>query len=447
VSAPASLRRDDLLAFLPAREAIEAAPPRRAARVVAWSVCAFFAAAVLWACLARVDTVVVAPGRLVPESGVRILRAAAGGVVTRLPAREGARVGAGELLLALDDTEAAARIAVLEHEQAGLRADLRRLRTLLRCSVGIDAAAAAAAAADCAGGAADADPRTVQAWSAFRAELAAIGHELRRNGAARRGAEQRRGSLAAVLALLAERTRARQRMAEQGLGARARWLELEQQRLRAEQERQALASELQVLTAAGAGLQARAAALIARSRAEWHAGRRRAGERLGSLTGRLVEARHRREWHRLRAPVAGRVEGLAVRGAGAFVGRGEQVLRIVPAADRLFVEASLRNEDAGYVHPGQAARIKVAAFPFTRHGTLPGRVVRIGADTGEGPDGAPAYPLEVVLVQSRLEAGEHARPLAAGMAVTVEVATGRRRLIEFLMAPLLRYRDEAARER
>jgi len=142
---------------------------------------------------------------------------------------------------------------------------------------------------------------------------------------------------------------------------------------------------------------------------------------------------------------------------------------IVPADSRLEVEAMVSNHDVGFVHAGEAAEIKVDTFNFTRYGLLHGEVVSLSQDaiTREKPAdkaGAPSprgglvdgsepqgqesvYAARVSLDRSAMQIDDKVVPLSPGMAVTVEIKTGSRRVIEYLLAPLLRYRQEALHER
>jgi hemolysin D len=145
---------------------------------------------------------------------------------------------------------------------------------------------------------------------------------------------------------------------------------------------------------------------------------------------------------------------------------------VVPEGSKLQIEAMLPNRDVGFVHPGQPAEVKVEAFTYTRYGLLHGTVDGVSRDTitnGNGgksggnngnqqqdsrdPDAADgqhaesAYVARISLAQAAIDTEDGLRPLEPGMTVTAEIKTGRRRVIEYLISPLLRYRHEGLRER
>ena len=171
----------------------------------------------------------------------------------------------------------------------------------------------------------------------------------------------------------------------------------------------------------------------------------------------------------LRAPVEGSVQQLAVHSVGGVVTPAQQVMMIVPVDSHLEVEAMVANRDIGFVNPGQEAQIKIDTFNFTRYGLLHGKVVNVSHDAmvrekpqdkagvlksqaalsdSSEPQGQEfVYVAQIALDQTQLEVEGRMVDLAPGMAVTVEIKTGQRRVIEFLLSPLLRYKQESLRER
>ena len=120
---------------------------------------------------------------------------------------------------------------------------------------------------------------------------------------------------------------------------------------------------------------------------------------------------------------------------------------VVPEGVALEVEASVLNRDIGFVGEGQPVEVKVEAFPFTRYGLIDGEVVQLSADAVLDETLGPVYPMKVKLATERIRVNDRWVDLAPGMSVAAEIKTGQRRAIEFFLAPLLRYRSEALRER
>lgn len=129
------------------------------------------------------------------------------------------------------------------------------------------------------------------------------------------------------------------------------------------------------------------------------------------------------------------------------VNTGDPVMVIVPAGQRLEVEASVLNKDVGFVEAGQIVEVKLEAFPFTRYGTIHGELMHISRDAIEDEQQGLIYQTKVALNAQQILVDGRDVNLAAGMSATVEIKTGKRPIIEFLLAPLFRYRDEGLRER
>ncbi|HCK83395.1 MAG TPA: HlyD family type I secretion periplasmic adaptor subunit, partial [Hyphomonadaceae bacterium] len=149
----------------------------------------------------------------------------------------------------------------------------------------------------------------------------------------------------------------------------------------------------------------------------------------------------------LTAPSSGIVQQVQVTTVGAVVRPADPLLVIVPEGTRLVVEANVLNRDAGFVREGQEVRVKLEAFPFTRYGIVTGRLVFLSRDAIEDEELGLVFPARIELSRQTIRVGARATQLTAGMAVTAEIRTGRRRIIEFLLSPIARRVEEAGRER
>jgi HlyD family secretion protein/hemolysin D len=194
----------------------------------------------------------------------------------------------------------------------------------------------------------------------------------------------------------------------------------------------------------------------------------KARERSWAAGEALAKASRRVELQTLRAPIDGTVQQMHIASVGSVVTPAQQLLSVVPDGDRVEVEAVLENRDIGFVEIGQRVEIKVDAFPFTRYGLLGGRVVSIDRDAEAQPVNASAvHGAERLADQiDQVEASERLRYTAhieiepgsfnvdgraatslPGMSVKVEVLTGKRRMIDFLLAPLREHAHDSMRER
>jgi hemolysin D len=194
-----------------------------------------------------------------------------------------------------------------------------------------------------------------------------------------------------------------------------------------------------------------------------------AEQKAGQLAEDMIKAEKRMQEQVLRAPIDGTVQQLALHTIGGVVTPAQALMVVVPADSRIEIEAMIQNNDIGFVHDGDPAEIKIDTFNFTKYGLLHGKVLSVSADSisrdkPAGQAGAdktanagthssePAgqeliYAARVLLDTTQMQVEDRLVDLAPGMAVTVEIKTGRRRIIEFLLSPILRYKQESLRER
>ena len=169
--------------------------------------------------------------------------------------------------------------------------------------------------------------------------------------------------------------------------------------------------------------------------------------RTAALDQDVVKASQKARIQRLVAPVDGAVQQLAVHTVGGVVTPAQALMVIVPAEDALEVEALIENKDIGFVRIGQPAEVKVETFPFTRYGTIPAVVTTVSGDAVPLERGGLAYMARLGLTRSTVTVDGQVVDLGAGMAVTAEIRTDARRVIEFVLSPVLRHLRESARER
>jgi hemolysin D len=210
-----------------------------------------------------------------------------------------------------------------------------------------------------------------------------------------------------------------------------------------------------------------ATAADAESRRETEAERRRswlaaladAQAKAQALAQDFVKADERMRRQVLSAPIDGVVQQLAVHTIGGVVKPADTLLVLVPTDSGLEIEAVIANADIGFVHLGQSAKIKVDTFTFTRYGLIDGTLLSVSPDStpeevgaSDAPDARtrshePGFTARVGLDRTSMKIGDQVVPLRPGMAVTVEINTGERRIIDYLLSPLLRYTQESMRER
>ncbi len=439
----------DTLEFLPAILEIQESPPLPASRCILWTIMLFFTAAVGWSCLGEVDVVGIAHGKIIPGSRIKIIQPLEPGMVSHIHVREGDQVVAGMPLVDLDSTVAGADRAQVNEQHLMLKLVQARLLAVL------DALEVRKSPLNPFSGLGDAEASRVnlqREWvkkqlEEYHAHAGALGEEIRQRQAERRAVVQRIQQLDATIPLITERARSLEDLAATGMMPRHRWLELEQERIGQVKERDVQESNLAMLDAAIANITQRLTARKADYATTLLAELADTEARLAAFEQERLKAEKRVTWQRLVAPVNGTVHQLAVHTIGGVVTPAQDLMHIVPDEDGMEVEAWLPNKDVGFVHEGQAAEIKVETFPFTQYGTVRAEVLDVSSDATPDERLGLVYAMRVKMLKTSMQVRDRIVKLAPGMAVTVEVNMGRRRLIEFILSPLLRYKNESARER
>jgi membrane fusion protein, hemolysin D len=192
----------------------------------------------------------------------------------------------------------------------------------------------------------------------------------------------------------------------------------------------------------------------------------KAEQKANGLTQDVIKAEQKTRLQLLTAPVDGMVQQLAIHTVGGVVTPAQSLLVIVPSDSRLEIEATVSNRDIGFVHAGQEAEIKIDTFNFTRYGLLHGQVLSVSQDAiiherqndrprelgtqndSSEPKGQELnYSAHISLDRTKMRIDDRMVNLSPGMAVTVEIKTGSRMILSYLLSPLLRYRQETLRER
>jgi len=439
-------------AFDAARVRHDAVPASPLLRRLLHVLCALVAAVVVWVHAGRLDIVAVADGRLVPRTRLKIVQPADGGVVREILVSEGAQVIAGEVLIRLDPALAQAELRALTGELAQRALQLRR----------IDAELDEAPIARHPGDDDDAFARADAQWRANRSawldaqgqEAAAVSRVERELAAATTQLEKLERTVP-IHRTTAERYA---RLAAEGFVSELFALERQREYIERDHDLAAQRHTVAALTAQREQVARRLAQVTSAYRQQLHAERAGAAQQRARLAEELAKQHVRAEAVELRAPQAGVVKDLATHTVGTVVASGAVLLTLVPAGDALEAEVAVANADAGFVRVGQAARVKLAAYPFQKYGLVDGTVVRLDPDASEppavrreSPGGDPSI-AGVFLARVALPAQSMAfdgvtLPLAAGMQVAAEIRLGERSVLEYLLAPLHKAWHDAARER
>jgi hemolysin D len=206
-------------------------------------------------------------------------------------------------------------------------------------------------------------------------------------------------------------------------------------------------SRIKEITAALAATEEQKKALLAETNRNHLDRLNEASQKASALEQELIKAKSRHDSMRLVAPVDGTVQQLAIHTIGGVVTEAQALMVIVPNDNAVEVEAFLENQDIGFVNEGQEAEVKIQTFPYTKYGIIHGTVTSVSNDAINDEKRGLIYSTRVKLARSTMMVENKEVNLSAGMAVTVEVKTGTRRVIEYFLKPFLESKNESLRER
>ena len=464
------------LEFLPAALEVVDTPAPPAARLVSGVICAFCTVAIVWSIVGRIDIVANAPGTIIPETKVKLIQPLQTATVSQVLVADGDHVEPGQALVRLDAVAALAERDRLAADLAAARLDAAGLQALRETLLHPGSALVYRAPA---GVTATASAREYVSIAARLSEQTAKLANLAQQIAEKRAEAAENVSVIAKLrtdlpALAGIRDMYSTLYAEQ-LASRVDLLSSQQRFSDAAHD---LATQIEHGDEAGADIAALAMQYKVQE-ADYARGvlqdAAAAEQRLTEVEVQYRAAVHQGEQMVLRAPVTGTVQQLSVHTPGAVVMPAERLMVIAPDRDRLVVEAMVNNRDIGFVHVGQVVNVKVGTFSFTRYGMIRGRVVNLSRDavddtpreaevqtlaaTSGGPAGpagsepdldggqGSGYVARIVLDHHTVDVDGRRAELELGMSVTAEILTGRRRVISYILSPLMHYVHDTGHER
>jgi adhesin transport system membrane fusion protein len=395
----------------------------------------------LWACLADVEEVTRGDGRVIPSRQLQVVQSLDGGVVSEILVTEGQMVEAGQLLLKIDETRATSGVRESAAQGFALRARQARLRAL-------------------------AEGATFKPPSSSNPEEARILEEEHLLY------ETRRSELGTMIAINQQQLQQRQQELSEmraRKSAAERALDLAQQELN--KTRPLLASgavsEVDILrldreVSRNRGDIEQAAAQMARVQASIGEAQRKIQEteltfrnearkemadvmgKLNALNEGAVALADKVDKSQVKSPVRGRVQRLLANTVGGVVTPGKDIVEVVPLDDQLILEAKVQPRDIAFIHPGQAATVKFTAYDFSIYGGLEAKVENISPDTEVDEKGNAFY---LVRVRTTRVNFSEKLPVIPGMTAEVDILTGHKSVMSYLLKPVLKARAYALRER
>jgi hemolysin D len=428
--------------FLPAVLEIQQAPPSPIGRAILWTIMAVCASAVLWASLGWIDIVATAQGKIIPSGYSKVIQPYEAGVIAAIHVQNGQVVTRGEVLIELDPTLNRADHARASNEYRAAKVEAARLRALIAGRPTFEAPP-------------DGDPPYVRLQrqllrdqlAEYQARAAAARHLIDQRTAGLAQTRENIRRLEATVPMEAERADAYKTLLDHEAVTKMDFLQAEGQRIDKTQELAGQRKKLMQDQAALAEAEKNLRALVSEFQQAKQLELSATDTKVASLAQDVTKAGQKADLQRLTAPIDGVVQQVAVHTVGGVVTPAQALLMVVPQDHPVEVEAQVENKDVGFVKDGQPVEIKVETFPFTLYGTIPGRVLSRADDAAPIDKVGLVYPTRVSMERATMPVAGTLVPLSPGMAVTVEIKTGQRRVIEYLLSPLLKSVHESLRER
>lgn len=440
----------DAADFTPDLLTIQEQPPARLPRTVGYVTAGLFVLLLTWATFGKLDIIAGAEGRLVPRNYSKVLQPAEAGIVREVLVRDGDVVKAGQVLMRMDATTASADMGTLRADAALKALSLRRIDAELRGQpLLLDARDPPEVASQVLAQYRARRQSYLDALAQEQATLDRVQHDLA-------GARQQLAKLQATVPLYQQSARSYEKLVKEGFVSELGANDKIREKIEKEQELKSQESNIGSLGAAVEQSRKKLAQIKSGYESQLLNERVELQNQQQRTEGELQKQVYKSGLLELKATENGTVKDMVTYTPGTVVQPGTVLLNLVPKNELLFAEVAIRNEDVGFVAPGQGVRLKLQAYPFQKYGMLDGTVELVGADSsandpqkaaaqGQSPQ---SYKALVKLASQQLRAtnGEVLR-LAPGMVVQAEIHQGRRTVLEYLLSPVQKLAHEAGRER
>ncbi|WP_420332728.1 HlyD family type I secretion periplasmic adaptor subunit [Roseibium sp.] len=425
------------------RDVIQTKPPRYTTNVIRIGL-VLIVVALAWAYFATLEEVTRGDGRVVPSRQIQVVQAPEPGIVEKIFVREGDVVEQGQPLIEIDDTNFSSQLGEVRQRRWALMARVARL----------DSEAEEKPLAFSQELAAKAPRLIAEEENVYRDKKARLENELRvlQNQASQREQEYqellaKQDKLESVIEIMKREVEIKQNLYERRVLPEIEFLQLQRQLTESEGELAITKASVQRALAAKEEARERSGSAVATFVSE-------ASQQLAESRGELaiIEETLRGAADKVRrtelvSPVKGIINKLNITTIGAVVQPAADLVEIVPLEDTLLIEAQIRPKDVAFLHPGQKAQVKITAYDFSVYGGLEGSLERISADTTEDEEGNRFFRVMIRTDKNYLGSDTEPLPIIPGMVASIDILTGEKTVLDYILKPIKKVRDEALRER
>ena len=398
----------------------------------------------VWANIATLDEIARGDGRVIPSSEVQVIQNLEGGIIDEFLVKQGDTVEEGQVILRLRDVQAGADLAAMNQKYLGLLASTLRLQAEAEGKEPVFPADLAQDGADFV----RAERDTFDANKKNIAkQLSVLEQQLSQKKQEKAELSGRIADMSRVLKLANEERDMQAPMVEKGASSKMALLQLDRQIAQQTLDLNALKQSLPRVDAAIKDVEERSGEITSGFRASAQKELAAKTIELNAIRETLAAYKDRSERNEVRSPVRGTVKDIKIKTIGGVARPGEAIMEIVPLDDKLVVEGRLKPSDIAFVHPGQRAIVRLSAFDFSIYGSLEGQVTDISADSITNEKGESYYRVRITTDKTSIEKGGKKYDIIPGMQATVDVVTGEKTVMNYLLKPFLKAGQTALRER
>lgn len=443
----------EAIEFAPGLLAIQESPPSKLPKTILYLVMVLFFILLGWAIFGKLDIVATAEGRLIPKSYVKIVQPSEGGIIKEILVYEGQSVKEGDVLMRMDGTAMLSDTRSVEGEMRLRSLQLRR----------IDAELGKGGLQKSTEDPDDLYLQTQQQYTAHRqAYHDAIAQEmqmLKKTEHDLSAAQEVLSKLDKTLPMYRRNAESYRKLSNDGYISRIEADDKEREKIEKEQDYQAQKSTVLGLRSAVEASRKRLAQLSSNDKSQLENERSDTQSQYKRLVQEWGKNIYKSSLLELKAPQSGTIKDLATHTQGSVVSPGTVLMSLVPHDDPLQAEVMIKNEDVGFVRPGQKVKVKLVAYPFQKYGMIEGEVIHVGADAIQSAQQAPqdasntaapitmTYKALIQLTIQELEVDGNRLKLTPGMQTIAEIHLGRRTVMEYLLSPVQKAWQESGRER
>ena len=430
--------------FMPEVAGVAAEDASRRSRVTVWIAAALIITALVWAKFAVLQEVTMGEGKAIPSSKVQIIQNLEGGIVTEIFVREGQIVNKGDTLLRLDDTRFLSNKGESEVDKYTLMAQVDRLSAE---SEGRPFKPSAEVVSKAPQVAADEQSLYDSRQRRLASEQRTLQEQLRQKTQEVAEFRSKQDQYRNQLGFIQQELSMSAPLVNSGAVSPVEIIRLKGKASEARGQMDATSLAIPRAEAAISEIKSKIQESLDsfRSDAAKDLNDKRSDLAKASATSIAIDDRVTRTT--VTSPVKGIVKTLKVNTIGGVVQPGSDMVEIVPLDDNLLIEAKVRPQDVAFLHPGQKAMVKFSAYDYTIYGGLPAKLELIGADTTTDDKGNTFYLIQVRTDKNHLGGDEKPLLIIPGMVATVDIITGEKSVMDYLLKPVLKARTEALRER